>query len=169
MQTQKNKGSLVFALLMIGLGLWYLAAQFFPVARQLAYEPGSWPNHILAVAAIFALVGLVTWVPGLLIPAAIIGGIGGILSYQNAYNAWETWAFAWTLIPGFVGVGLLLYGLLARRSGAIIGALWTLFASAVLFGIFGGWLGGVRLAGYIWPAALVILGLLLLVGALRRR
>lgn len=169
MQTQKDKGSLVFALLMIGLGLWYLSAQFFPVMRQLAYGPGSWPNHILAVAAIFALVGLVTWVPGLLIPASIIGGIGGILYYQNAYNAWETWSFAWTLIPGFVGVGLLLYGLLARRSGAIIGALWTLFASAVLFGIFGGWLGGVRLAGYIWPAALVILGLLLLVGALRRR
>jgi len=169
MTTQRSKGGQVFALLMIGIGVWYLSAQFSPIIRDLAYGPGSWPNHILAVAAIFALVGLVTWVPGLLIPAAIIGGIGGILYYQNAYNAWETWAFAWTLIPGFVGVGLLLYGLLKRRAGALIGALSTLFASAVLFGIFGGWLGGLRLAGYIWPAALVVLGLLLLVGALRRR
>lgn len=169
MTTQRDKGSLVFALLMIGLGAWYLAAQLFPVVHRLAYGPGTWPNHILAVAAIFALVGLVTWVPGLLIPAAIIGGIGAILSYQNAYRAWETWAFAWTLIPGFVGIGLLLYGLLMRRTGALIGALWTLFGSAVLFGIFGGLLGGVRLAGYIWPAALVLLGLLLLVGGLRRR
>ena len=169
MVQERNKGGAVIALLMIGLGLWYLAAQFLEPVRALAYGPDTWPYQILVVAALFALVGLVTWVPGLMIPAAIIGGIGAILLYQNTYNAWETWAFVWTLIPGFVGVGLLLYGILTRTSGAMIGAMWTLFISAVLFGIFGWALGGVRIAASVWPAALILFGAFLLIQALRRR
>ena len=88
---------------------------------------------------------------------------------RNTYNAWETWAFVWTLIPGFVGVGLLLYGILTRTSGAMIGAMWTLFISAVLFGIFGWALGGVQIAASVWPAALILFGAFLLIQALRRR
>lgn len=168
-EKRRDKGGAVIALLMIGLGAWYLVGQLYPPARAFVYGSGSWPYQILVVAALFALIGLVAWVPGLMIPAAIIGGIGGILLYQNTTGNWSTWAFAWTLLPAFVGVGLLLYGLLARRSGALVGALWTLFASAVLFGIFGWVFGGLRIAGMVWPAALILFGALLLLQAFRRR
>ncbi len=169
MTDHKNKGGLVFALLMIGLGLWYLAVQLYAPLQALVAGPHTWPYQIIAAGALFALVGLATWVPGLMIPAAIIAGIGGILLYQSTYRAWETWAFAWTLIPGFVGVGLLLYALLKRSRGALTGALWTLFASALLFGIFGWALGGLRIAGMVLPAAVILFGLALLVQAVRRR
>lgn len=168
-ERRRDKGGAVIALLMIGLGAWYLAGQFFAPLRALAYGPHTWPYQILVLAALLALTGLVAWVPGLIIPAAIIGGIGGILLYQNTTGAWWTWVFAWTLIPGFVGVGLLLYGLLTRRAGALIGALWTLFASAVLFGIFGWVFASLEIAGLVWPAALILFGALLLVQAVRRR
>ena len=52
---------------------------------------------------------------GLAIPGSIIAGIGGILYYQNATNDWESWAYAWTLIIGFVGVGTFIMHMLDGR------------------------------------------------------
>lgn len=164
----QRKGSLVFALLLIGIGLWYLAAQLVPQAREISYGANSWPYQIIGFAILLALVGLVAWVPALLIPATIIGGIGALLYYQASTGDWKSWSYAWTLIPGFVGVGLLLFGLLTRRRGPIFGGLWNLFACLILFGIFGWALGGLRIASIIWPAALILFGLLLLASPLLR-
>ena len=36
--------------------------------------------------------------------------IGLMLAIQNTFNLWETWAYAWTLIPTAVGIGLTLQG-----------------------------------------------------------
>ena len=71
------------------------------------------------------------------IPASIITGIGSVLYYQNATGDWASWSYLWTLIPGFVAFGLLLFGLLTRKRGAYIAGLWNLFGSLLFFGIFG--------------------------------
>ncbi len=39
-------------------------------------------------------------------PSIIVGGIGGILAYQDYTGHWESWSYLWTLIPGFVGLGI---------------------------------------------------------------
>jgi hypothetical protein len=39
-------------------------------------------------------------------PGSILAGIGGIFYYQNLTNDWESWAYIWALIPGFVGIGV---------------------------------------------------------------
>ncbi len=62
-----------------------------------------------------ALLGLLFWVPGMIVPAAIVAGVGGLLYWQNATGNWASWAYSWALIPGFSRVGTLLSSLLERR------------------------------------------------------
>jgi hypothetical protein len=165
----KNKrGNIAAALVLILLGAWFLAVQLIPGLRQFAYSQFSWPLIIIGVGVLLALIGLLTWVPAMLIPACIVGGIGGLLYWQNATGNWESWAYAWTLIPGFVGVGVFLSGLLGGDRKAMTGGAWTIFNSLVLLAIFGTFLGGLRLWTY-WPALLILAGVLLLARGLVRR
>ena len=69
-----------------------------------------------AVGGMLLVIGLLTRTPEMAIPASIVAGIGGILWVQNTYNNWGTWSYSWALIPGFVGVGILLSGLLGGRN-----------------------------------------------------
>jgi len=62
-------------------------------------------------------VGGATGVPALAVPATIISGIGAILYYQDTTGDWDSWTYVWALIPGFLGVGLLIAGVLAREGG----------------------------------------------------
>ena len=103
------------------------------------------------------------------IPACIVGGIGGILYWQEITGNWESWAYAWTLIPGFVGVGIVLSGLLGgdfRQSAR--GGGWLIMISLVLFAVFGSFFGGLGLLGPYWPVLLILLGLLVLIRPLFR-
>ena len=165
----KNKrGNIAAALVLILLGAWFLAVQLFPGLRQFAYSQFTWPMVIIGVGVLLGLIGLLTWVPGMLIPACIVGGIGGLLYWQNLTGNWESWAYAWTLIPGFVGVGIFLSGLLSGDRKAMVGGGWTIFNSLVLLAIFGTFLGGLTLWAY-WPVLLILVGVLLLARGLIRR
>lgn len=163
-------GSIAFGLIMIALGAFYLAIEVSPSVRAFAYGSSTWPYQILGLGAVLAVVGLVTFKPGLFIPASIVGGVGGILYYCNLTGNWEAWSYLWTLIPGFVGVGLLLLGLFIRSRGVIFGGLWTLVSSAILFGIFGFAFGDdLSLARFVWPVGLILLGLMFFIMPLFRR
>ena len=164
-----KRGSLAAAFLMIVLGSWFLAVELFPNLKEFAYGAQTWPLMIAGIGAVFAFFGLVTWTPGLLIPACIISGIGGILYYQNYTQNWESWSYVWALIPGFVGVGLILYGLLARRKGAILGGIFNLFGSFLMFGVFAYAFAHMDIGIKVWPIGLILLGLLFLTGMLHDR
>jgi hypothetical protein len=91
-----------------------------------------------------------------------VGGIGCLLFYQNATGNWESWAYAWTLIPGFVGLGVVLAALMQGQSkSGITSGLWQMLISVVAFVIFGSFLGLGRISPY-WPVLLVLGGLLIL-------
>jgi len=118
------------------------------------------------------VMAVVSKTPGLAVPACIVGGIGVLLYWQNSLGRWDTWSFAWTLIPGFVGFGVLLAGLLGDKPAENIrGGSTLLVISLALFLVFGSFLGGLRLLGAYWPVLLIVLGVLLLLGQLvfRRR
>ena len=114
-----RRTSLSFALILVALGAWFLAVELSPAVREFAYGRASWPWNVVGAGGLMLLAGLLTWTPGWAIPACIVGGIGGLLYWQNLTGEWGSWAWAWTLIPGFVGVGLILAGLLlANREAA---------------------------------------------------
>jgi hypothetical protein len=160
---QRRRSNLVIGLLLLLFGTAVLVLQLVPGV----YLPFSWPWIIIGVGCVLLVLGAATGVPALAVPASVVGGIGGILAYQVATGDWDSWAYIWALIPGFVGLGLVLAGVLSGgESGTIQAGGWLLFISLVLLATFGSLFGALGLIGPYWPILLIILGLALLVGPL---
>ena len=162
---RRRGSSLAAGLVLILLGAWFLVAQWVP-GLQIWF---SWPLTIVGLGVLLLIIGLLTRVPAMAVPACIVGGIGGLLYWQNATGNWESWAYAWTLIPGFVGVGIVLSGLLGGESRqSVSGGGWLILISLVLFTIFGSFFGALGIVGDYWPVLLILLGLLILIRSLFR-
>lgn len=168
---RKTRTSVVGGLLLILLGLFFLAYQVVPQQFGWLRMDMSWPMIVVAVGAGLLIFGLLVGAPGMAVPACIVGGIGLLLSWQNATGNWESWAYAWTLIPGFVGIGTILAGILGegRLRDALEGGFWMITTSLVMFAIFGSFLGGLNLFGPYWPALLILLGLIIMVRSFFKR
>ena len=167
---KRRRTGLVGGLILILLGLWFLAMQIMPGLQTLINLELSWPLFVIGAGLLLLILGLLTGEPGMAVPACIVGGIGVLLYYQNQTGNWASWAYAWTLIPGFAGVGAILAGLLGdkpkqsvRDGGNLI------LISAVMFLIFSSFLGGQNLLGPYWPVLLILLGLWFLIQPLFRR
>lgn len=156
----QRRSNLVFGTLLFLIGGWFLALQFFPGLGDIINLDYEWPLLVVATGAVFFLFALLARAPGLAVPAAIISGIGGLLYYQNSTGDWESWAYAWTLIPGFVGVGVLLSNLLEGRfMRGVREGLSLIVFSLILFGFFGAFLGGPEVLTTYWPVLLILLGI----------
>jgi hypothetical protein len=107
-------GILMFASLSGNWGIWTLA----------------WPLVVLAVALGFGLSAIFMRVPGLAIPALIIGINGLVLAFTNTTGLWAAWAVLWPVEPLAVGLGLLVVGIAHRSAG-------TNLAATILIGISG--------------------------------
>lgn len=168
--SRKRRSNLAGGILLILLGAFFLALQLAPQLRDVIHLEFTWPLAIVGVGVFLLIFGLLAGAPGMAVPATIVAGIGGLLYYQNATGDWASWAYAWTLIPGFVGVGVFLSGLLGENPAENIrGGLWTMLISAILFLVFGSLLGGHDLLGPYWPLLLIGAGVLALAQALFRR
>jgi hypothetical protein len=158
----QNRARLGTGIMLVLLGLWFLAVRVSPGLSQWAEGRLGWPVIIIAAGLALPLMGVITGGYGLAVPAAIRSGVGGLLYWQNATGNWDSWAYAWALIPGFVGVGVMLTGLLeGKRSEAVRSGGWLILISLVMFFVFGSFLGGAALLGPYWPVLLIGLGILL--------
>ena len=112
---------------------------------------------------------------GFAIAGSIVTAIGILLLYQSSTGHWESWAYAWAVIPMAAGIGSFLYGALTRTSGLITGGLWLAAIGAILL-IVGAWFfegifaGEERFAesGNWWPVAAVAIGAVILFGSFVR-
>lgn len=154
-----RKSALGSGIVLILLGLGFLSAQLFPQLWSWV-GPASWPFIVIGVGVLLLVIGLVTWTPGMAVPACIVGGIGALLLWQNTTGNWGSWAYAWALIPGFAGVGTMLTGLLEGKGRVIRDGAVTVLVSLLLFAIFAAFLGGPAFLGKYWPVLLIVLGLI---------
>jgi hypothetical protein len=167
---RSNRSRLALGLILILLGAWFLAIQVFPQLQAWVNITLSWPFIIIGVGILILLIGLLTNVPSMAIPASVISGVGSLLYWQNTTGNWESWAYTWTLIPGFVGVGILIAGLLGDPEMRDLRAgLRLILISAILFFVFGSFLGGFTILGPYWPVLLIIAGLFVLLTNLARK
>lgn len=167
---RRRRSNLVAGFLLIFIGALMLTTRFVPQMRNW-FEVWSWPMYIVAAGAGLFLLGLLLGEPDMAVPACIVAGIGGILYWQNATGEWGSWAYAWTLIPGFAGLGTVISGLLgssARRRKVVNDGLQTMLVSAVMFLVFAAFFGR-SLLGEYWPVLLILLGLVLMARSLFRR
>jgi hypothetical protein len=88
------------------------------------------PGLVLMAAAIFPAppAGL-----GFAIAGSIVTTVGLILLYQDTTDHWESWAYAWALLPTASGVATLLYGLAFRRQDLIAGGLRIVAVGVAMF------------------------------------
>lgn len=169
---ERNRtGTVVLAVLLILFGLLWLATQIFPDLNFIENLNFDWPWLVIGAGVALLVIGLLTRQPDMAVPAFIVGGIGCLLYYQNSTGDWASWAYAWALIPGFAGLGTIVAGLLKGNSSRQIGeGLSMIVVSAILFAIFGSFLGGPNWLGPYWPVLLILAGLwVLFSGLLRRR
>jgi hypothetical protein len=164
-----ERSTLVFAIILIGLGVIFLLFNLIP-----GWHAGNtWPAIFIVLAAGFFIPPFV-WpsmkngLAGLFIPGSIMLVLG-IIFFVNVFsNDWVSWAYAWLLIPGSVGLGLALasgygeWGNVTTWTG-----IWMLVGSLVLFSFFAMLFGGIvfRMIG---PIFLIFVGAWFVVRSVRR-
>lgn len=165
---KSTRSSLIFGIIFILIGAWFLAVQLVP-GLDWFWQIITWPVIVIIVGVFLLVLGLILRAPGMAIPASIVGGIGGMLYWQNATDNWESWAYAWPLIPCFVGIGLMLMSILGEggRETFRVGA-WMSIISLIVFAIFGAFFGA-RVLGTYWPILLILFGLWVLIQPLFKR
>ncbi len=171
----RGAGNAVMGTILVGLGLLFLAAQFVDFRLWFGFDFWHyfWPFFVI-IPGLALFGGMLLGgrsAGGLAIPGSIVTTVGLILLYQNTFNHWESWAYAWALIPTAAGVGMMISGawsglerqVRVGRGMAMVGIL-VFAAGAVFFefvlnisGFARGMVGAV--AG---PALLIALGLYLM-------
>ncbi len=109
----------------------------------------------------------------LAVPASIITTVGAILWCQNAFNLWQTWAYAWALVfPTAIGFGQLLEGTLGERPQLQQQGRHSMLVGALVFICFAAFFEGLlNLSGlapvaglrYLLPLLLILIGVGVLV------
>jgi len=155
---KSGRSQLALGIILILIGGWFLLNQTMPEFRDFFEPYTEWPVNMLLIGAGILIIVLATGSPGLAVPAAIVAGIGGIFYYQEATGNYGSWSYMWALIPGFIGVGNLLQGLLGENTAYNFKrGLNMMVVSAVLFIVFAAFLGGWNILGEFGPAVLLIL------------
>lgn len=137
----------------------------------------AWPLFILLPGLL--LLGLATLgkMPALMIPGSIITTVGLILFVQSATDYFQSWAYAWALIPTAVGLGLWWQGDQAgdskqraegRRTAGIGLSLFVAFAVFFELIIYNNVLGGL-LGSIALPLLLIAGGAFLLLRQNRQK
>ena len=166
----RNRISLAFGLILLLAGGWLLAQRLYPdlpIWQQINF---TWPWLVIGAGGLLLLIGLLVGEPGTVIPAVLFAGVGAILLWQSQTGDYSSWIYLWTLIPGLVGLGILLAGLLRRRGRrALQTTLILVFISLALFLVFGSLFSDTNYLMLYWPVLLIYIGAWMLVSVLLRR
>ena len=155
---RKGRSQLALGVILILLGAWFLADKSIPAFHSFFDKYTEWPVNMLLIGGVIFILGLVLGQPGMSVPAAIVAGLGGIFYYQDATGNFASWSYMWALIPGFIGVGTMVAGLLGENTAQNLKhGLNMVVISAVLFLVFSSFFGGWELLGNYGPSILLIL------------
>jgi hypothetical protein len=162
---RQNRTNLFLGVLLILIGGWLVITRQVPAVQNWINDHFAWPMWTIGAGLLVFIIGLLTGAPGMSVPASIIAGIGGILYYQNQTGDFGSWSYMWALIPGFVGVGTILAGLLGEHTRRNLAhGLNLIVISTVLFLVFATFFGGLSILGdYGVAIILILLGLYILV------
>lgn len=163
--------STLLGVVLVGLGALFLAARVFRISL-IGY---LWPFFIIVPGVVCFVVMVIAGKEhakafGLLsIPGAIVTMTGLLLLYQNTFNHWESWAYAWALImPTSIGIGLAIYGSWIEDQKLVNRAMQIAmfgFGGFLVMGAFFELLLNISnsvVSTIVWPGLLILGGLYLL-------
>jgi hypothetical protein len=164
----RNNGGLVVGIILVVFGLLFLAGQFLSI--DLAHV--FWPLFIIIPGLAFYVAMFLGGrnLAGFAIPGSVITTVGLILLVQNTFRIYQTWSYAWALIPTAVGFGLFvmsIWGEHPENRGAGLRLMKIGVSLFFAFGIFFEFLVGVSgfrpYSQWVLPALLIAFGVFLLV------
>jgi len=128
----------------------------------------GWPFFVIVPGLVLLAASLVPVPPrgiGFAIAGAIVTTVGALLLYQSASDHFESWAYAWALIPLASGAAMALYGLFARERKMVTTGTTMAAIAAGLF-LVGAWFfegifaGERRLTDVDawWPIGVIVVG-----------
>jgi hypothetical protein len=163
-----RRGTLTLGILLILVGGFFLTMQFVPEINTWWQHFADWPFWIIGPGLLFIVAALLSGEYGLVVPGTIISGVGALLYYQNYTGDWQSWSYAWTLVIGFVGVGVfIMHVLQGNLRKALDEGFIAIVTSLVMFLIFGSImrfiLGQEPFFGDYWPALLILWGIWLII------
>ena len=168
-------GTALLGAILVAVGIIYLIGQVV----DLDWGVELWPLYIIAAGVVLLALGLMQ--PsgvGLTVAGGIVGMVGLVLFYQEWADHYESWAYAWPLVaPGGSGLGMVLHGARFRDAKVTRGGFWQIVVALGIFAVgFVFFEGVIGLSGNAWglpewvlPAAIIGLGLLILVRAITAR
>jgi hypothetical protein len=164
----QDVGSMVLAFILIGLGVLFLADQYFHI--DLAGY--IWPFGVIIPGVVMFIVSLNLASPegeGFAAGGSVITMLGLVLLVQNLTGLWATWAYAWALVaPSAVGLGFMLYGTLKGREKMVHEGVNVAKIGLTLFLCFGAFfelvigISGLGISRLGWPLLLIALGIWIL-------
>jgi hypothetical protein len=155
---RQGRSQLALGVILILLGAWFLLDRTVPSFHDFFEQYTYFPNNMFLIGAGIFIFGLVVGAPGLSVPAAIVAGLGGIFYYQRLHDDASSWSYMWTLILGFIGIGVILQGLLGEDTAHNLKrGLNLVVVSSVLFLVFSYFLGDTNILGNYGPAVVLIL------------
>jgi hypothetical protein len=156
---------------LVGLGFLFLLVQLF----DFQFGQWLWPLFII-LPGLFCFVGMLLGGKSagpLAIPGSIVTTVGLLLFYQNTFNHFESWAYAWALIPLAVGIGLMINGSWSEQPALVHNGRRLAGIGVVLFLV--GFVFfelvlniGNMVSGIVAPLLLIIAGIYLLLRRVRR-
>ena len=159
-----RRQSMILGGLLVLIGAILLLGQFVRV--DIGHY--GWPFFVIAPGVLILFVALTARgavSEGLAILGSIVTVTGLILLFQDATDHYESWAYAWTLVfPGAIGLGMILYGLTARRTGNVRSGTRLVGIALVLFLLGAAFFEGViGISGYqVDHTAGLVLGVLII-------
>jgi hypothetical protein len=170
--------TLVIASVLIVIGVLALVGQVAGIELETLIGEETWPFLVIVPGIVLLGLAAVPAPPeglGFAIAGSVVTTVGGILLFQANTEYWESWAYAWLLVPTAVGLALTVYGALTHaadlvskgiRLAAVAGAAtvvgWWWFETVFQTGN-----APVELRGW-WPLAIIAVGAVLAVQAVRR-
>ena len=158
----------VLGVLLVALGATTLIARELGFNLFEAIGSWGWPFFVIVPGVVLLAASLVPAPPkglGFATAGAIVTMVGALLLYQSRADHFESWAYAWALVPLAAGVATALYGLLARERKMVTTGTTMAAVAAGLF-LVGAWFfegvfaGERRLTDIDawWPIGVIVLG-----------
>ena len=166
------------ALLLVGAAA--LVLRQLDVDMPAAVVDVGWPLFVIVPGVVLFASSLLVPAPkgvGLAIGGSVVTTVGLVLLYQQSSGHWESWSYAWALVgPVAAGLGMVLYGLISHAHALVATGARLVAIGAVLL-VVGYWYfetifssGQAPLDIWTWwPAVMIVVGLLVVVGALSKR
>lgn len=174
-----REGSILIGVALVVVGVIGLLTTWADIDPSQWLGGSGWTLFLIVPGVLLLAGGLATTQPagqGVTIAGSVVTTLGVMMLVMDRTETWNTWAFAWALIPLAAGVGLVLHGLRTDDQQRVGAGLRLAAVSAALF-LAGAWYFGTLFQtgnppielGDAWPLVLVVIGVVVIAVSLLRR